>query len=245
MPAKVETAPPGVILRIVLLPVSLTNRFPFASNASPLGVLNCALVPWPFTRAGNAELSGKSCHHAVRRDFADGVVLRIGHEEISVRVRDNGRRIVEQRVGAGAVGRAADERLSGQRRHRILRAQRERERETKSKWRTIFSLAPAHQSFVVGRRRDSFSFHRRLEFLRRFQFLAVARHQFAVAYRKHFPRCKARRRVRRIFSFRRDGTDASRAGQTRRFDCRFHPRRGRGQVRVKRRAPVRAWDKWR
>ncbi len=47
MPAIVETAAAGVILRIVLLAVSATYKLPMESKASPLGVLNCALVPVP------------------------------------------------------------------------------------------------------------------------------------------------------------------------------------------------------
>src|SRR4051794_9061913 len=47
-PANVETLPPDVILRILLLPASATYRFPDESNTSPCGWLNWAPVPKPF-----------------------------------------------------------------------------------------------------------------------------------------------------------------------------------------------------
>jgi hypothetical protein len=46
-PAKVETTPWGVTLRIALLPVSATYRLPAASIARPDGVLNAAALPAP------------------------------------------------------------------------------------------------------------------------------------------------------------------------------------------------------
>ena len=85
-----------------------------------MGELNCAVVPVPFAVPDTPSLPAKVVTTPFGRDFADGVVPGIGHEQISIRVRHHRRRIVEQRVGAGAVRRAADERLPGQRRHRIL-----------------------------------------------------------------------------------------------------------------------------
>ena len=80
-------------------------------------------------RAGNAEFARKRCDNAVRSDLSNGVVARVGDEIISARIHDDGRWIAEQRIRAAAVRRAADLRLSGQRRDSVLRAQRTRERE--------------------------------------------------------------------------------------------------------------------
>ena len=46
-PAKVLTNPPGVILRILLPPVSATYTFPESSTAIPDGALNLAKMPCP------------------------------------------------------------------------------------------------------------------------------------------------------------------------------------------------------
>jgi hypothetical protein len=149
-PAKVETTPAAVISRIVLLPVSLTKRFPLCVKCQSAWRIELRVRARAIRAAGNAKLAGESGDDAVRRDFSDGIVLRISHEKISVRVHDNRGWIAEHGIRTRAICRAADERLTGQRRHRVLRVQRNGERTKKLKLRKIFSFAPAHQSFVVG-----------------------------------------------------------------------------------------------
>lgn len=90
-------------------------------KGQPAGRIELRIRAGFVRRAGNAGLAGEGRHRAVRSDFADGIVLRISHEEISINVRGDGGRVIEQRVGARAVRRAADERLAGQQRHGILR----------------------------------------------------------------------------------------------------------------------------
>ena len=50
--AKVETAPPGVTLRIQTFELSTTYRFPDESIAIPFGALNRAFVPFPSRSPG-------------------------------------------------------------------------------------------------------------------------------------------------------------------------------------------------
>jgi hypothetical protein len=47
-PANVVTAPPGVIVRILLFPESETMTLPFAKNATPWGLKKPALLPTPL-----------------------------------------------------------------------------------------------------------------------------------------------------------------------------------------------------
>jgi hypothetical protein len=53
LPASVVTTPPGVTLRMRLLPQSATITLPLLSTATPQGVMNEAPVPVPSANAND------------------------------------------------------------------------------------------------------------------------------------------------------------------------------------------------
>jgi hypothetical protein len=79
-PANVETAPPGVIARIVWLLVSPTYTVPKLSTATPRGELNRAglsVLPEASRQARERR------HHATGSNFPDRVIEGIGDVHVA------------------------------------------------------------------------------------------------------------------------------------------------------------------
>ena len=94
-PASVVTTPAGVILRIVLLPVSATYTLPALSTATPSGWANRAALPVP---SALPELPGQPCQggdHAAGRHLPNRGVHSVRHVHVARAVHRHTGWIVE------------------------------------------------------------------------------------------------------------------------------------------------------